>query len=120
MKKCFSNYKYATIKELNNLGTSDFARLHSKFTFSPFSSISFIPFSFISFIHTNDYIIKITAVNHLLKKSFREIVVIPRPLHLICNPLSEVRSVGLLSLYFRATDRIRLSGDRRLKSTGNS
>lgn len=47
-KNCFGNYKYAIIKELNNLGGSGFARLHSKITHYPFNSNPFISFSLIS------------------------------------------------------------------------
>lgn len=69
-KNCFNNYKYDTIKELNNLGGSGFARLHSKITHYPFNSNPFISFSLISFtkfIHHNDYFLYYSPPDSLLQ-----------------------------------------------------
>lgn len=49
---------------------------------------------------------------HGFKNFLVEMVGIPTILHLTCNPLSDVIMTGFSSLYFIATDRIMLSGDR--------
>ena len=49
---------------------------------------------------------------HGFKNFLVEMVGIPTILHLTCNPLSDVIMIGFSSLYFIATDRIMLSGDR--------
>lgn len=46
------------------------------------------------------------------KKFLREIVDIPNILDLSCKPLSDVSIIGFSSLYFSATERIMLSGER--------
>mgnify|MGYP003461487162 CR=1 FL=1 len=49
---------------------------------------------------------------HGFKNFLVEMVGIPTILHFTCNPLSDVIMIGFSSLYFIATDRIMLSGDR--------
>lgn len=53
------------------------------------------------------------------KKSINDIVAMPKPFALTCNPLSEVRIMGLAVLNFNATERMMLSGDFLLKSAGS-
>lgn len=48
----------------------------------------------------------------------KDTVEIPRTFALACKPLSEVNSIGFSPLYFNATDKIILSGDFLLKSSG--
>ena len=55
----------------------------------------------------------------LEEKDFNVIVVIPKPFDLTCNPLSDVSIIGFSSMYFSATDKIKLSGDFLSKSLGS-
>ena len=57
---------------------------------------------------------------YLFRKFFREIVAMPKIFDFNCNPLSDVNIIGLSFLYFKATDRIILSGERLSKSSGNN
>lgn len=58
--------------------------------------------------------------DYLFKKFFNEIVDIFNIFDFNCKPLSEVKIIGFSSLYFKATERIILSGDLLSKSSGNN
>lgn len=58
--------------------------------------------------------------DYRFKKFFNEIVDIFNIFDFNCKPLSEVNIIGFSSLYFKATERIILSGDLLSKSSGNN
>ena len=60
------------------------------------------------------------ANNYLFRKFLKDIVAIPKIFDFNCSPLSEVNIIGFSALYFNATDRIILSGERLSKSSGSN
>ena len=71
-------------------------------------------------IHEGDIVVGLVrALDYRFKKLFRLIVDKPNAFDFNCKPLSDVNTIGFSPLYFKATERIILSGERLSKSSGN-